>query len=79
MQKAVAREIIHGEGGGEALIVFHAQGLEIDGEFVIFDFLGAAGDFRYLIVGEADGQQAVLQAVLAKMSAKEEAMITRKP
>ena len=79
VQQAVPGEFIHGEGCRKAAPILHALRFKINGELVALNFLGAMHDLRNLLVGKTHGQQAILRLLLAKMSANDEAITTRKP
>src|SRR5579862_1075575 len=59
-------EFIDGKLGVESLVVADFALLEIDGDFVVVDLLGAAHDRGEFVVGKTDRQESILGAVVGK-------------
>ena len=66
VEQAVAGEFVDCKSHGETLPIFDTHRLQVDCELVAFDLLRTAHDLSDLFVGEAHGQEAVLQAVVCE-------------
>lgn len=66
VQQTMSHKLVDWKFGAESLVVADFTFFEIDGDLIVVDLLRAAHHRGDLVVGEADGKESILGAVVGE-------------